>query len=144
MAWKNNGGTLMTEFFEVYTFIPGVAAERVYRAWLDSKEHRDFTGGEAEIDPRVGGQFTAWDGYIQGTTLILDPGKRIIQAWRTTEFPPESPDSRLEVVLEDEQDGARITLLHSDIPDGQGENYRQGWDDHYFTPMLAYFAEIKA
>jgi uncharacterized protein YndB with AHSA1/START domain len=132
----------VTESFEVFTFIPGVSAERVYRAWMDSKEHGDFTGGEAEIDPRVGGRFAAWDGYIQGTTLALEPHRRIIQTWRTTEFPPGSPDSRLEVVLEDEGGGARVTLIHSDIPEGQGESYRQGWDESYFTPMQAYFAEI--
>jgi uncharacterized protein YndB with AHSA1/START domain len=129
----------MAESFEVSTFIPGVSAERVYRAWLDSKEHGDFTGGEAEVDTRVGGRFTAWDGYIQGTTLALEPDRRIVQSWRTTEFPAESPDSHLEVMLADEEGGVQLTLVHSEIPDGQGDSYRQGWEEHYFKPMQEYF-----
>jgi uncharacterized protein YndB with AHSA1/START domain len=129
----------MTESFEISTFIPGVSAERIYRAWLDSQEHGDFSGGEAEITPEVGGQFTAWDSYIQGTTLELEPNRRIVQAWRTTEFPPGSPNSRLEILLDGEQGGTRVTLIHSEIPDGQGDDYCRGWDEHYFRPMQAYF-----
>jgi len=26
------------------------------------------------------------------------------------------------------------------IPDGQGENYKQGWKDFYFKPMKKYFS----
>jgi activator of HSP90 ATPase len=31
-------------------------------------------------------------------------------------------------------------LHHSDIPTGQGEEYRRGWEDYYFRPMQAYFS----
>jgi uncharacterized protein YndB with AHSA1/START domain len=141
MVRTDSEGSL-AESFEVFTFIPGVPAERVYRAWLDSQAHGDFTGAKAEIDPNVGGRFTAWDGYIEGTTLALEPYRRILQAWRTTEFPPGDPDSRLEILFEDENGGTRVTLLHSEIPEGQGESYRQGWDESYFEPMQGYFAEL--
>ncbi len=69
-----------------------VPPKRLYRAWLDSEEHGAFTGGEAEIDPVPGGAFSAWDGYISGTTLVLDPPRRIEQAWRTIDFPPDAPE----------------------------------------------------
>jgi activator of HSP90 ATPase len=129
----------LTERCEVSAFFPGVSAERLFSAWLDSEQHAAFTGSLAEIDPRAGGVFTAWEGYIQGVTLELQPNSRIIQSWRTTEFPEDSPDSRLEVLLEGENGGARLTLIHTGIPDGQGDSYRQGWEDYYFTPMQAYF-----
>src|SRR5260370_947966 len=70
--------------------------ERIYQAWLDSEEHTRFTGGKASVESGIGGRFTAWDGYIEGTTIELEPGRRIVQAWRTTEFPSERPDSRVE------------------------------------------------
>lgn len=99
-----------------------------------------MTGAAAEIDRQVGGSFTAWDGYIQGRTLELQPYRRILQAWRTTEFPHGSVDSRLEVLLEEVEGGVQITLHHSDIPSSQGEEYRRGWEDYYFRPMQAYFS----
>jgi 5'-deoxynucleotidase YfbR-like HD superfamily hydrolase/uncharacterized protein YndB with AHSA1/START domain len=134
-------GSLATETIQVSTSLPG-SPKRIYRAWLDSGEHSSFTGSVAIVDPQEGGIFSAWDGYIQGRTLELQPFRRILQAWRTSEFPPESPDSRLEVLLEpDEQSGwTRLTLIHSQIPPGQGQQYLQGWQDYYFMPMLDYFS----
>jgi uncharacterized protein YndB with AHSA1/START domain len=131
-----------TDSFEVSAVLPAQPGE-VYRAWLDSAGHSALTGARAEVEPRVGGRFTAWDGYIEGRTLELEPGQRILQAWRTSEFPDGSPDSRLEVLLEKVRGGTRITLRHSEIPAGQGTEYAQGWADNYFTPMKRYFSGKK-
>jgi len=130
----------MTEEFTMTTVIPA-EPQKVYHAWMNSAEHAAFTASPAEIDNRVGGKFTAWDGYIQGETLALEPPRRILQLWRTTEFPEASPNSRLELTFETATGGTRITLVHTVIPDGQAEEYRQGWEDYYFTPLIAYFSE---
>ena len=129
----------MLEKIELSTILP-VGSERIYWAWLDSAEHTAFTGGAAIIEPQVGGAFSAWDGYIQGVTLVLEPYRRIVQTWRTTEFPEASADSRLEVLLEEVEAGTKLTLIHSEIPAGQGEDYRQGWVENYFNPMEEYFS----
>ncbi len=100
-----------------------------------------MTGSPASVEGRVGGKFSAWDGYIYGTTLEMEPNRRILQAWHTTEFPEGSPDSRLEVLLEAEGSGTRITLVHTEIPEGQAESYLQGWQDFYFDPMTEYFGK---
>ena len=128
----------MTERIEVSEVLP-VRQKNLYEAWLDSDKHSAFTGSPAVIDKRVGGTFTAWDGYISGTTITVEPFSRIIQTWRTTEFPDDAPDSEIEVVFEEVPEGTKITLIHTDIPDGQGEAYRKGWIDFYFTPMKQYF-----
>lgn len=115
------------------------APQVIFKAWLDSRAHSAFTGGAAMIDPRAGGEFTAWDGYIRGKTLSLDPPRRIVQSWRTSEFPPGASDSKLELTLEAVSGGTRLVLRHTEIPAGQGANYAQGWLDHYFEPMQEYF-----
>ncbi|MCI4353793.1 MAG: hypothetical protein L3K06_00315, partial [Thermoplasmata archaeon] len=46
----------------------------VYEALMSSKEHGLFTNSEAKISRRVGGAFTAGDGYITGKNLALVPG----------------------------------------------------------------------
>ena len=130
----------MTDSFEISTMLMA-PAHRVYEAWLSSDEHAAMTGGAAQIDRTVGGKFSAWDGYITGTTLELEPSRRIVQSWRTVEFPTGAPDSRLEIVLDDTADGTRLTLKHSDIPAGQGSTYESGWVDNYFEPMKDYFSE---
>lgn len=111
----------------------------IYKAWLSSAGHTAMTGSPAKVDGKVGGQFSAWDGYIFGKTLELTPNQRIVQAWRTTEFPDEAADSHIEVLLEEVADGTRITLTHRDMPEDQVDSYRQGWEDFYFKPMKEYF-----
>ena len=115
--------------------------EKIYKAWLSSKEHGLFTDSKAKISIKVGGKFTAWDGYISGKNILLEPGKRIVQTWCSTDFPKESLDSKIEVILQNIKTGTKLTLLHSGIPDGQGESYKKGWKDFYFKPMKKYFSK---
>jgi len=128
--------------FTVSTNLPA-SPEKIFRAWLSSEGHSAMTGSTAKVEPRVGGKFTAWDGYITGKTLELKPYSRIVQAWRTSEFPDQSPDSRLEILLEAVKDGTKLTLIHSNIPDDQADSYEGGWDDNYFKPMKDYFKNVK-
>jgi uncharacterized protein YndB with AHSA1/START domain len=54
--------------------VPGFPNE-VYDAFMDAKKHSAFTGSKGTCDLRVGGAFTAWDGYISGKNLELEKGK---------------------------------------------------------------------
>ncbi len=117
------------------------SAEMIYNAWLSTQGHTLMTGSPAKVDGRVKGEFTAWDGYIWGTFVELDASKRILQAWCTSEFPDDANDSLVEVLLEEKDGKTKITLLHSNIPEGQADSYKQGWEDFYFKPMREYFGE---
>jgi activator of HSP90 ATPase len=111
----------------------------IYEAWLSSEGHAAMTGSPTQVDGKVGGEFSAWDGYIFGKTLELTPNYRIVQAWRTSEFPEDAPDSHVEVLLENVAEGTKIILIHSNMPEDQVDSYRQGWEDFYFKPMKEYF-----
>jgi uncharacterized protein YndB with AHSA1/START domain len=116
----------------------------VYTAWLDSEGHAAMTGGaSADARAEIGAPFSSWDGYIRGVTLELEPGRRIVQAWRTTEFPDHAPDSRLEVLLLPEGDGTRVLVRHAALPEDQVESYRSGWSSFYFEPMQKHFGARK-
>lgn len=124
--------------FTISDVVPAKPSE-VYEAWLSSAGHAAMTGSPAKVDGRVGGVFSAWDGNIFGKTLALIPDQRITQAWRTSEFPGDAPDSQLEIMLEEVPGGTKITLIHRDMPEDQISSYRQGWDDFYFKPMKEFF-----
>jgi uncharacterized protein YndB with AHSA1/START domain len=126
------------------TAVLPASADRVYAAWLDGAEHSRMTGGDAHVDARVGGEVGAWDGYIAGTIVDLEPGRRIVQTWRSTDFPLGHADSRLEVHLREAGQGCEITLIHTGIPEGQGAKYEEGWRTRYLTPMTKYFAKSGA
>ena len=114
-------------------------AEKFYEAYLSSEGHTALTGSPARVEGTVDGDFTAWDGYIQGMFLELEKNKRIVQAWRTAEFPEEAEDSIVEILLEEDHGKTKLTLKHTNIPKGQMDSYKTGWEDFYFKPMREYF-----
>jgi uncharacterized protein YndB with AHSA1/START domain len=126
----------MAENIKVSDIMPA-PPERLYAAWLDPHEHTKMTGGQATDEGD--GRFTAWDGYITGHTVSAVPHSKIVQAWRTTEFPTSAPDSVLTILFEAADGGTKVTFVHDNIPDEQSDAYEQGWHEHYFTPMKAYF-----
>ncbi len=126
--------------FELSVIFPATA-EEIFDGWLSSEGHAAFTGSPAKVEGGSGGKFSAWDGYIWGVTLETERPRRIVQSWRTSEFPEESPDSRVEILLEKVKGGTRLTIKHTNIPEGQTEEYKQGWEDFYFKPMREYFGK---
>jgi uncharacterized protein YndB with AHSA1/START domain len=129
------------DYIRVMTILPASAA-RVYSAWIDTDEHTRMTGAKAMVDPKVDGLHSAWDGYIAGRILELEPDAKIVQSWRTSQFPAGHAHSRLEVRLRDVPEGCEITIVHSEIPEGQGAKYESGWQGHYFNPMTEYFRAV--
>lgn len=115
-----------------------VPPERLWAAWVDGAGHAAMTGAGATSDPRVGGAFTAWDGYITGTWLELAPGRSLVMAWRTSQFPADAPSARVEVELRAEAGGTALRLRQSSTPADQVDAYTQGWEEHYFRPMRAH------
>lgn len=119
-------------------FIPAKPMD-VYDAFLDAKKHSEFTGSKATCEPNVGGKFTAWDGYISGKNLELEKGKRILQEWKTTEWPRNYPPSIVEFTFKEEGKGTRLTMVHSNVPAAQTASYEEGWVDAYWEPLKEYF-----
>ena len=115
-----------------------VTAKQIYKAWLSTQGHTKMTGGTAFVSDKVGDTFTAWDGYIKGKNVDLEPYNRIVQSWRTSQFEDGEQDSQIEVTLNEIDGETKLTLTHSNVPES-GEHYIKGWDEHYFQPMKAYF-----
>jgi activator of HSP90 ATPase len=114
--------------------------QAVYEAWLSSAGHSAMTGAKAKASKKVGAAYSAWDGYIVGRNLALDPHRRIVQSWRTTEFAADDPDSTVTIALTPLGAGTRLALRHAGVPDRQTAYENEGWRKFYFEPMQAYFA----
>jgi activator of HSP90 ATPase len=130
---------LKTKTISQKVVIPSASPEEVYDVLMDSKKHAAVTGSAASIDPKVGGKFTAWDGYIFGKNLELERGKKIVQEWMTTEWPKGYPPSLLKLTFTKVKDGTEITVLQSDVPADDASAYDEGWYEFYWDPMKLYF-----
>ena len=100
--------------------------KEVYDAYLDSRRHARFTGQSATMSRKEGGKFTAGDGYISGTNVELIPGKRIVQAWRASEW-PDGVYSILRFELKPKGKGTRMVVDHLAVPDAFRDGVDSGW-----------------
>jgi uncharacterized protein YndB with AHSA1/START domain len=110
----------------------------VYDALTDPKQHTEFTEAKASGKPVVKGKFTAYDGYIEAKYIELVKGKKIVQEWITTEWPEGYPPSRLEIDLKPVEGGTQLTMIHSEVPDEQADEYADGWKESYWVKLKAY------
>jgi len=123
------------------TILPATP-EQLYDAWLSSHGHSAMTGGvPATTEARVGGRHTAWDGYISGRNIELVKGKKIVQEWKTSEWPHGYPASRLEFTLTAKEGGTELEMVHSKVPAEQVADYSSGWKSSYWEPLKEYLAK---
>lgn len=138
VACKRVGRLLVTYDFEVSDQIPA-SPQEIFLAWMSSEGHSAMTGGQAHVDGTVGGAYDAWNGYIHGTTIVLEPPTRIVQSWRSTAFNDDTEDSKIEVLIEANDEGSLVTVRHSNVPDDHLGYENGGWQQSYFDPMREYF-----
>ena len=111
-----------------------MSPHEVYEALMDSRKHSKFTGDKAKISRKVGGAFTAYDGYIEGVNLELVPDIKIVQSWHGTDW-PKGHYSRVIFSLEEVSSGTRLTFTQTGVPEQHYYEISQGWQDYYWTPM---------
>jgi activator of HSP90 ATPase len=119
--------------------IPLASPEEIYRAFVSSKVHTEFTGSEAKVSARIGGRFTAWDKYISGKNLELVEGKKIVQEWKTSEWPEGYEPSILKISLRKKGGGTQLSMIQSRVPASQLDQYDKGWYESYWEPLKQYF-----
>lgn len=113
----------------------------LYELFLDPKKHSQATGAKAAGSGKLGGNFTAWNGYIKARTIALVPGRMIVQSWRTAEFKKADHDSVLVLTFEKAAGGTRLTMTHTAVPDHKAEDFKTGWYESYWNPIQKYLTK---
>jgi uncharacterized protein YndB with AHSA1/START domain len=119
---------------------------RVYDALVDAKQHSALTGARATLQRKVGGKMSAWDGYIHGEMLVLRPGKRIVQTWKTASWPRAHAESILDLRLKPKGKKTELTMVHSGIPAkpaSLAKGFVGGWRSSYWVPLRKYLERRK-
>jgi activator of HSP90 ATPase len=112
-------------------------AARVYAVLIDAEQFRKCSGMAAEIEPRAGGSFKVFEGHIFGRNVELVPNKRLVQAWRTENWPAGVYSiAKFELVASGS--GTRLTFDHSSFPPEERDHLASGWQEHYWEPLHKY------
>lgn len=97
----------------------------------------------ATIAPTVGGAFSLFGGHIEGRHVELVPGVRVVQAWRSADW-PAGLYSIVRFELQPRDGKTLIVFDHTGFPAGQGQHLAEGWHANYWTPMRKYLASAGA
>lgn len=122
------------------TVIFKASPHEVYEALMDEDRHSSFTNSEAQISRAVGGEYSAYDGYISGKNLELVPDQKIVQTWRTVDW-PEGYFSEVTFLFTLVPEGTQLDFTHADLLAGTAAEFTQGWIDNYWEPLKT-FLEI--
>jgi activator of HSP90 ATPase len=112
--------------------------EKLFDMYLDAEVHAAFTGLPVILEPHRGGVFEAFDGMLSGTILHVEPKTLIVQTWRSGNWPLTAMDSVLTLSFFPAEDGARIELVHVNVPEEDFAGVSQGWERYYWTPWRNY------
>jgi activator of HSP90 ATPase len=115
---------------------------KVYEMLMDSGKQQSLSGEKAAISNKVGGRFTAWGSHISGINLVLNPGQKIVQAWRATGW----PEDHYSIAIFDLQAagaGTRLKFTQIGVPPSRYSGHYRGWIETYWTPMKEIFADGK-
>lgn len=126
--------------------------KRVYEALTDTDQFNKLTqlsaavksgmalGSTAtKISREEGGTFTLFGGHILGRHVELVPDERIVQAWRTADW-PAGIYSIARFVLMAQNGGTKLVFDHTGFPVGQAEHLAAGWKANYWEPLAKFLA----
>jgi len=122
--------------FKKYYIIPATP-EEIYKALTTEITIRLWTGDSVEIDPQEGGEFSLWDGSINGRFIELVPDKKIVQEW----YFGDEEQSIVTIKLHEHKKGTSFEVNHINIPDEAYEEIVDGWDNEYVGSLIDFYTE---
>jgi activator of HSP90 ATPase len=118
-----------------------VSPATLYATYMDSKKHTAATGATAKLSRKAGGAFTAFEGALVGRNLVIVPNRMIVQAWRADHWKKTDGDSILVLTFSKTAKGARVDLVHANVPEHDHKGVTEGWRTYYWQPWRKYFAK---
>eukprot|EP00742_Colponemidia_sp_Colp-10_P002578 GILJ01002754.1.p1 GENE.GILJ01002754.1~~GILJ01002754.1.p1 ORF type:complete len:144 (+),score=17.13 GILJ01002754.1:56-487(+) len=120
----------------------------LYDSLLDERDIMKFTRSPARASRDVGGQFSYFNGSIEGENVELIPAEKIVQKWRFNSW-QDGVYSTVTLNLKSAgEDRCTVHLVQTGIPEtdkfGNGDVPRkveEGWHQHFWTQisrMLGY------
>ncbi|XP_001950637.1 activator of 90 kDa heat shock protein ATPase homolog 1-like isoform X2 [Acyrthosiphon pisum] len=114
------------------------SGEDFYNALTTPELVSAFTQQSVTFQTIKGGKFQLFDGNITGEFIELCPGKKIVQNWRTKQW-PDWLYSTVTVTINQEEDHTKVRVALVGVPKSDEAITRQNWERYYFTPIKRTF-----
>ena len=111
--------------------------QEVWLAMTDERTIEAWSHFEAQMNERVGTNFTLWGGDIRGVNLESDRYEKLVQEWNWRNW---SEPSRVEIRLYGQQNGdaTLLELLHSNVPDDEMDEAEEFWREKFFEKLIEF------
>ena len=114
---------------ETYEF--QTLAKELYITFLDKSRLAAWTRAAPNVDPKVGGKISLFNGNIQGEFLELVENTKIVQTWRLQAW-PTGHFAKLTLSFDQGLDGTNLRMVMTDIPIGQEDAVKNNFGECMF------------
>jgi uncharacterized protein YndB with AHSA1/START domain len=122
------------------TYIVYASPDKVFEALTDSGIVAAWGGGIGLVEPKAGGKFEFFDGWIKGEVLIYKPGKELSYTWKPSEWEKKIPASVVNYKFRPHKAGTEVILTHTELPSQEeADKHKEGWIDYVFDPINDFF-----
>ncbi|KAG5981553.1 hypothetical protein E4U55_002834 [Claviceps digitariae] len=109
-------------------------ADELYQTFVDPQRLAAFTRSPPKVfeGAKSGGKFELFGGNVSGEYLELEPGKKVVQSWRLSQW-PAGHFSKLHIEF-DQNDVDHVTVMRvtwHGVPVGQEEVTKRNWVEYY-------------
>ena len=115
------------------------APAAVYAALTEASRFAEVTAAPASMEASPGGAFRFFNGMIEGRNVELEPGRRIVQAWRAKTW-PAGRYSLVTFALQPDRGGTKLVFDQCGFPDDERAHLDGGWHKMYWEPLQRYLA----
>lgn len=114
------------------TYEINASVDKVWDALVNPKTIDKWGGGPVKMSEKQGFKFELWGGDIYGRNKDVIKNKKLVQEWFSGKW--EKP-SIVTFLLNSSNNKTTVELIHTDIPDNEANDIRQGWKDYYMIPL---------
>lgn len=114
------------------------APDRVMQLLTDAVLIRKWSGSEAILENKEGGEFMMFDGWATGKVLKTGANE-LAYTWKTTDWADDTTPTEVHYLLKKYDGGTKVIITHTGFPnEDEMKSHRSGWTDYFFDPMEDY------
>lgn len=110
--------------------------EEVFTAITNPFTIELWSGYPANMEAKEGTEFSIFDGDISGRNISISENKQLVQEWYFGDMPEQSI---VTINLQSHQQGTKVNLEHTNVPDDDVAEFTEGWNEYYWGAIKEFF-----
>ncbi len=121
------------------SFTLPVGPKEAFALLADGRKIRSWSGQKGGVQPRIGGRFSMFDGWVAGVVLAYQPGKALAYTWLPQDWNAGTEPSIVSYSFRGSGRKTQVRLVHKLLPNAStARDHASGWTEHVIDPLKAY------